>query len=57
MERKIGRNFTTLTGGISSILVTSANPIQDGPFRDCSRMVGLKGTPPLSLKSVIHILQ
>ena len=46
MERKIGRNFTTLTGGLSSSLVTSPNPIQDGPFRDCPRMVGQKGTPP-----------
>ena len=32
----------------------SFNPIQDGPFRGCSRMGG-KGHP--SLKSVTHILQ
>ena len=31
------------------------NPIQDVPFRDCSRVGGAKKTP--SLKSVTHILQ
>ena len=33
------------------------NPVQDGLSRDCSRMRGQKGLPPLFLKSTTHILQ
>ena len=36
--------------------VFSFNPIQDGPFRDCSRMKGGQKGPP-SLKSVTSIVQ
>ena len=42
-----GKKTEAATGGVF-------NPIQDGPFRGCSRMGGKK---PLSLKSVAHTIE
>ena len=51
----IAANITKYDTKIWDFIQTNINPIQDGLFGGCSRMVGAKRPP--SLKSVSHILQ